>query len=231
MQLSSLTWIAVALIASTGRAAVAVALESFKPAFLGVELGEPQHGGVSIDGITENSAAQRVGLSAGDVLLGIDGHVTGTVPAVHAVLGRHAAGDPVELIWRRSDRLHTGTAVLGERAQPVTSPRQRRATRILEVAQVREGQTVADVGFGGGWLAEALAGAVGEKGKVYAAELKSVLVESLRARAPSNMVVLQSSLTTLPCRLVRSTRSCSMTWPATSSRVGVRPSTRASLAR
>jgi ubiquinone/menaquinone biosynthesis C-methylase UbiE len=66
------------------------------------------------------------------------------------------------------------------------------AERLAELAGVRDGQVVADIGAGGGRFAEALARRVGETGRVYASELPGPTRDALadRVRGLANVVVV-----------------------------------------
>lgn len=55
--------------------------------------------------------------------------------------------------------------------------------RVLGVLDLREGETVADLGAGGGYFTYRLARAVGLEGTVYAVDTDPDMVEHLRARA------------------------------------------------
>ena len=67
---------------------------------------------------------------------------------------------------------------------PELAPRDNadRARHVIEVLQVKNGNVVADIGCGSGWLSEAIAKVVGPEGKVYAVEIRKSAVEKLRKR-------------------------------------------------
>lgn len=54
---------------------------------------------------------------------------------------------------------------------------------MLGLLDLREGETVADLGAGGGYFTYRLARAVGLEGRVYAVDTDPDMVEHLRARA------------------------------------------------
>jgi ubiquinone/menaquinone biosynthesis C-methylase UbiE len=60
---------------------------------------------------------------------------------------------------------------------------EREAGRLAEVAGIREGATVAEIGAGGGRFAISLARAVGTHGRVFATELTSKAVAAIAAKA------------------------------------------------
>jgi membrane-associated protease RseP (regulator of RpoE activity) len=99
---------------------------SGRTAFLGVStqnLNEElikEHGlkvkeGVYISEVTSGSAAEKVGLKAGDVIVELDGKpVRGPEELTQAVRAK-APGDKVELVWARQGKRWNGTVELGER--------------------------------------------------------------------------------------------------------------------
>jgi S1-C subfamily serine protease len=60
--------------------------------------------GVLVTSVMANSGAARAGLRAGDVLLRLDGEPVRHVEELQAALGRHRAGDEVEITLRRRGR-------------------------------------------------------------------------------------------------------------------------------
>lgn len=67
-----------------------------------------------------------------------------------------------------------------------------RAKHVLEVLQVKEGHVVADIGCGSGWLSEAVAKAVGPKGKVYAVDINKKSILAVEKRGIPNVVPIHS---------------------------------------
>ena len=55
--------------------------------------------------------------------------------------------------------------------------------RVMEILQISEGKTVADIGAGSGWFTVRAAKKVGEKGKVYAVEINEDAVKYINERA------------------------------------------------
>lgn len=163
--------------------------------FLGVIVGAADRGGIRIDEVTENAAAAHAGLESGDILLALAGGSTDSIEAIRARLAEYSVGDEVELIWRRGDLVLSAIATLGERPPSTrsSSGRPGRAAHVIEVAEVRRGQTVAEVGFGSGWLCLALSEAVGPDGHVHALEIDQGDVEKLALRKRENMTVRRSS--------------------------------------
>jgi SAM-dependent methyltransferase len=66
--------------------------------------------------------------------------------------------------------------------------------RLTQLAGVREGQTIGEIGAGGGRFSLALAQAVGARGRVYASELAGPTYEALSGRAAgaSNLTVVKA---------------------------------------
>ncbi len=87
------------------------------PGWLGVELGarEPSEAGVAIRDVTPDSPADRAGLSAGDVLLSIDGEVVNRPNDVVRMISQRRAGTRVALAFRRGGADRLAGAVLGAR--------------------------------------------------------------------------------------------------------------------
>lgn len=67
-----------------------------------------------------------------------------------------------------------------------------RARHVLEVLQIKEGHVVADIGCGSGWLSEAVAKAVGPKGKVYAVDINKKSILAVEKRGIPNMIPVHS---------------------------------------
>jgi precorrin-6B methylase 2 len=75
----------------------------------------------------------------------------------------------------------------------------RDAARLVTALELRPGQTIADIGAGGGQLAVALARTVGPSGRVYATELEEDRRDDIREAAESaalkNVTVLEAQAT------------------------------------
>jgi ubiquinone/menaquinone biosynthesis C-methylase UbiE len=71
--------------------------------------------------------------------------------------------------------------------------------RLVPILELRAGQTVADIGAGGGELAVALAKEVGPEGRVYATEMEKDRMERIRRRATdgghTNVTVVEAHAT------------------------------------
>jgi ubiquinone/menaquinone biosynthesis C-methylase UbiE len=71
--------------------------------------------------------------------------------------------------------------------------------RLVPILDLRPGQTVADVGAGGGELTVRLAKAVGAEGRIYATEMSSDRMDAIRRRARDenvkNVTVLEAHAT------------------------------------
>jgi SAM-dependent methyltransferase len=145
--------------------------------FLGVELGPPQQDGVEIRRIVPDTAAEKAGLEAGDVLVTLDGARMPGLEQVQDAIAAHRPGDRVELALLRDGQRITMEVELGQRPQ---EQRVARAEHVINVLQVRPGQIIADIGCGAGWLSDAIAEALGPEGTVYAVEIQERLVRRLR---------------------------------------------------
>ncbi len=87
--------------------------------FLGVTIasGSDEDEGVTIQSVTKDSAAERAGLEANDVIVSIDGEaVEGEVSRTTALIGAKKPGDEVDIVVLRDGREMEVTAVLGERS-------------------------------------------------------------------------------------------------------------------
>jgi SAM-dependent methyltransferase len=171
-----------------GRPAASVA----ERPFLGVELGPPQQGGVTINRTIPDTAAQKAGLEPGDVLVTIDGVRMPELERVQDAIAAHRPGDRVELGLRRNGERITRQVELGRRPE---APEQRRtrAARVIDVLQVQPGQVIADIGCGSGWLSEVIAEVLGSEGTVYAVEIQERLVRRLHRWSPPNVVPVLSA--------------------------------------
>jgi SAM-dependent methyltransferase len=165
--------------------------EMHEPAFLGVELETDREGGVTIRRAIPDSAASRAGLQAGDVLLTIGGVPAGSTDEARDAITAHPAGARVELVLLRDGERVTRQVELGRRPE-LAGQRVARAEHVIEVLQVRPGQVIADIGCGSGWLAHAIAEAVGPEGTIYAVEIQERHVRGLRRRPVPNVVPVLS---------------------------------------
>lgn len=76
--------------------------------------------GVRLNGVRENSAAEKAGMKGGDVIVGYGGKPVGTIYDFMEGLSRSKAGDHVEIVVRRGDEEVTLEAVLDP--APTRSP-------------------------------------------------------------------------------------------------------------
>jgi len=160
-----------------------------EPAFLGIELAPRAPDGVAIVRTVPDTAAEKAGLRAGDVLVKIGGVPTTTRDDVRYTIESHQPGDHVELELLRDGALIIMDVELGRRPEQESTTR---LEHVIEVLQVRPGQVIADIGCGYGWLSEAIADAVGAEGTVYAVEIQERLVRRLHGWSPPNVVPVLS---------------------------------------
>ena len=74
-------------------------------------------GGVRVSGVTPGSPADRAGMQAGDVLIGIGEHGVGDLYDMTNALNAHSPDDTVTLQVRREGQVLELTAVLGRRSE------------------------------------------------------------------------------------------------------------------
>jgi serine protease Do len=83
-------------------------------AFLGVQLDGARSGGAHVDRVIEGSAAERAGLRAGDVIVGLDGSAIDNPGDLTRRLRKTEPGDLVDLEVERDGGTETLSAELGE---------------------------------------------------------------------------------------------------------------------
>ncbi|MEE8460268.1 MAG: PDZ domain-containing protein [Phycisphaerales bacterium] len=158
-------------------------------AFLGVSMGDAGPAGVAITRTVDDSAATRAGLLAGDVIVRIEGEPMESSSGVAAAIARRRPGDPIVLDLLRDGNQFEMVVTLGRR--PVRRD-DSRAAHVIDVLDVRPDQVIADIGFGSGWLSEAIAEKLGPGGVVYAVEIHEQAVRRLRGRALPNVIPVYS---------------------------------------
>jgi hypothetical protein len=72
-------------------------------------------GGVRLSGVRAGSPADSAGMREGDVLIGIGEHTIANLQDFQNALTAHAAGDQVELRWRRGEETMRATVTLAAR--------------------------------------------------------------------------------------------------------------------
>ena len=158
-------------------------------AFLGVEMGDAGTDGAAIGSVMGDRAAAGAGLRPGDVIMRVGGGSVDSSNGLGATLRRHRTGDPIELELLRDGETIQMVVTLGRR--PVRRD-DSRVVHVIDVLDVRPGQVIADIGFGSGWLSEAIAEKLGPGGFVYAVEIQERAVRQLRRSAPPNVVPVYS---------------------------------------
>lgn len=154
--------------------------------FLGIQIGGAREGGVAITGTVPGSAAAEADLQAGDVIVRMDGEPTDTPDRLTDAILRHRPGDQLELTLLRGDEFVDKVVKLGLRSDD--SGTGSRAAQVIKVLDVQPGQVIADIGFGSGWLSEAIGEALGDNGLVYAVEIQESHIRRLRRRSIPNVV-------------------------------------------
>ncbi|HUZ37967.1 MAG TPA: trypsin-like peptidase domain-containing protein [Streptosporangiaceae bacterium] len=93
-------------VARSGRAALGVTAET-------VINDNGQPAGVGVVRVTRGGAAARAGIRAGDIIVSVGGHPTGSVTALTAVLATYRPGDRVQVRLSRHGTQHTLSVTLG----------------------------------------------------------------------------------------------------------------------
>lgn len=73
--------------------------------------------GAYIQRVTPNSAADRAGLRADDLVTAIDGKTISSADELVAAIGKYKAGDRVSITYNRDGKVHGANAELGEAGQ------------------------------------------------------------------------------------------------------------------
>lgn len=97
--------------------------EAKKPGFLGIQPGEgDEEGVIVIDGIVENSPAEKAGLKAGDVIVAIGKTQVDSMDQLYAAIGHAGAGTKVTIKISREGEESTVEATLAPRPAESESP-------------------------------------------------------------------------------------------------------------
>ena len=72
---------------------------------------------MKLSGVTAGSPADKAGLRAGDIILGIGSHDVADLQAMTDALRAHKPGDTVPVRFQRADKTETVQVTLGNRAQ------------------------------------------------------------------------------------------------------------------
>lgn len=91
-------------------------------AFLGVSVGPAADGGVAIVSVSSDTAAELMGLQAGDRILAVDGEAASGPEAFVAMIGRRAPGQIVKFKVARAGVEVEMRGVLGRRPGPAAAP-------------------------------------------------------------------------------------------------------------
>lgn len=89
------------------------------PAFLGIGLGVDSGAGAVVEGVIDGAPAASAGLTAGDVVTGVDGTPVTSSTALSALLGGHEPGDTVTLTWTDAETGATQQAAVTLAQGPV----------------------------------------------------------------------------------------------------------------
>ena len=82
------------------------------PPMLGVSAGDAADGGAVVSGVTPGTPAAKIGLAAGDIIVGIDRTAIDSVADLSAALRTHEVGDKVTVTWNRNGVTKSATATL-----------------------------------------------------------------------------------------------------------------------
>jgi len=153
---------------------------------LGINLAGPaENGGVTLEGVMENSPAQKAGLQAGDVVTEINGDVVNTPEELVRSVSEFKAGEKLTISYQRGDgeeEIEIKLARLGDllEAPPEGPGRERRGRRNRE--RPREGGEAEPKDDSGEEepKAEEKPGEDGEKAGQARREVEELLRESLR---------------------------------------------------
>lgn len=88
-----------------------------------------QMDGLRIIQIVPGSGADKAGLAAGDVIVGVDGERMVDSTALIQLVAAHKAGDMLTVEYRRDGEYHTADVTLGKLPAPATRPRPAPASR------------------------------------------------------------------------------------------------------
>jgi S1-C subfamily serine protease len=80
------------------------------PAFLGVSMADGA-GGATVAGALPGGAAEKAGISAGDVITSVDGHSIGSAADLSSTLAGYAPGDRVTVTWTTAAGASQSTTV------------------------------------------------------------------------------------------------------------------------
>lgn len=83
-------------------------------AFLGVAT-EKNTDGAGVAEVTNNSAAEKVGLKKGDIITKIDGESVSSPEDLTKIIGKHKPEDKVSITYKRDGKEEKATAALGKR--------------------------------------------------------------------------------------------------------------------
>lgn len=78
--------------------------------------------GAKVMEVTKGSAAEKMGLKAGDIITKVDGDEISDPSSLSEKIGDHNPGDKVTVTFKRDGKEQQGTAVLGETKSPTVEP-------------------------------------------------------------------------------------------------------------
>lgn len=103
---------ALALVAAIEKGRASDRITIGTPPMLGVSAGDATGGGAVVSGVTPGTPAAKIGLAAGDIIVGIDRAAIDSVADLSAALRTHEVGDKVTVTWTRNGVTKSATATL-----------------------------------------------------------------------------------------------------------------------
>ena len=86
---------------------------------LRVHFGAPQHAGLMISKVEDDSPAARADIAVGDILIAVNGKQVDAIWVLHRKVSDKKAGDKIDLKLVRNKKTHDVRVTLAERERPV----------------------------------------------------------------------------------------------------------------